>query len=93
MFMHGRSQDQAAVPTTHGIVLPVFGLSIDERLTTTRAVRKRLELMRPVGEDVLGIPYEQVMQTVLIPATHKLGTEFEPAARKLLETELHWKRW
>ena len=42
---------------------------------------------------MLDFPYEQVMQTVLIPATHKLGTEFEPAARKPLETVLHWERW
>ena len=43
--------------------------------------------------DVLGIPYEQVMQVGLIPVAYTLGTRFKPAARKLLESVLHWDRW
>jgi nitroreductase len=33
--------------------MPILPLSTDELLTTTRAVRKRLDFDRPVGEDVL----------------------------------------
>src|SRR5262245_34501926 len=33
--------------------MPVLDLSIDELLTTTRAVRKRLDLTRPVGPKVI----------------------------------------
>jgi nitroreductase len=43
--------------------------------------------------DVLGIPYEQVMQVGLIPVAYTLGTDFKPAARKPLESVLHWERW
>jgi nitroreductase len=43
--------------------------------------------------DVLGIPYEQVMQVGLIPVAYTLGTEFKPAARKPLDEVLHWDRW
>lgn len=43
--------------------------------------------------DVLGIPYEQIMQVGLIPVAYTLGTEFKPAARKPLEEVLHWNRW
>ncbi len=43
--------------------------------------------------DVLGIPYEQVMQAGLIPVAYTLGTMFKPAARKPLESVLHWDRW
>ena len=43
--------------------------------------------------DVLGIPYEQVMQVGLIPVAYTLGTRFKPAARKPLESVLHWDRW
>ncbi len=43
--------------------------------------------------NVLGIPYEQVMQVGLIPVAYTLGTEFKPAARKPLESVLHWDRW
>jgi nitroreductase len=43
--------------------------------------------------DVLGIPYEQVMQAALIPVAYTLGTDFKPAPRKSLESVLHWDRW
>ena len=42
---------------------------------------------------VLGIPYEEVMQAALIPVAYTLGTQFKPAARKPLESVLHWDRW
>jgi nitroreductase len=43
--------------------------------------------------DILGIPYEQVMQVALIPIAYTLGTTFKPAARKQLEAVVHWNRW
>ncbi|SRR5579884_938492 len=43
--------------------------------------------------DILGIPYEQVMQVGLIPVAYTLGTTFKPAARKPLDTVLHWEQW
>ncbi len=43
--------------------------------------------------EVLGIPYEEVMQTTLIPVAYTLGTDFKPAARKHLDSVLHWDRW
>ena len=43
--------------------------------------------------EVLGIPYEQVMQAALIPVAYTLGTDFKPALRKSLESVLHWDRW
>jgi nitroreductase len=42
---------------------------------------------------VLGIPYEDVMQAALIPVAYTVGTEFKPAPRKPLESVLHWNRW
>ena len=42
---------------------------------------------------VLGIPYEQVMQAALIPVAYTLGTDFKPATRIPLESVLHWDRW
>ena len=42
---------------------------------------------------VLGIPYEQVMQAALIPVAYTLGTDFKPAPRKPLDSVLHWDRW
>ena len=43
--------------------------------------------------EVLGIPYEEVMQAALIPMAYTLGTDFKPAARKPLESVLHRDRW
>jgi nitroreductase len=43
--------------------------------------------------EVLGIPYQEVMQAGLIPVAYTLGTEFKPAARKPLESVVHWDRW
>jgi len=43
--------------------------------------------------ELLGIPYEQVMQAGLIPVAYTLGTDFKPASRKPLESVLHSNRW
>ena len=42
---------------------------------------------------VLGIPFEQVMQAALIPVAYTLGMDFKPAPRIPLESVLHWDRW
>lgn len=42
---------------------------------------------------VLGIPYEKVTQTALIPVAYTLGTAFKPAPRAPLESVLHWEKW
>ncbi|GHO42429.1 nitroreductase family protein [Ktedonospora formicarum] len=43
--------------------------------------------------DVLGIPYERIMQTALIPVAYALGDTFKPATRKPLDEVIHWNRW
>jgi nitroreductase len=43
--------------------------------------------------EILGIPYERVMQAALIPVAYTIGTDFKPAARKPLDTMVHWDRW
>ncbi len=43
--------------------------------------------------DVLGIPYEQVMQAALIPVAYTLGTDFKPAKRPPLAQVVHRDRW
>ena len=43
--------------------------------------------------ELLGIPYDEVMQTALIPVAYTLGTDFKPGPRKPLETMLHWDAW
>jgi nitroreductase len=43
--------------------------------------------------ELLGIPYDQVMQAALIPVAYTVGTEFKPAVRNSLETMAHWDHW
>jgi nitroreductase len=43
--------------------------------------------------EILGIPYDKIMQTALLPVAYSIGTDFKPARRKPLETMAHWERW
>jgi nitroreductase len=43
--------------------------------------------------ELLGIPFEAVMQTALIPVAYTIGTEFKPAVRAPLDSFVHWDRW
>jgi nitroreductase len=43
--------------------------------------------------EILGIPYDEIMQTALLPVGYTIGTDFKPARRKPLETMVHWERW
>ncbi|HEY7694299.1 MAG TPA: nitroreductase family protein [Gaiellaceae bacterium] len=43
--------------------------------------------------DLLGIPYDEVMQAALIPVAHTIGTEFKPGVRAPLDSFVHWDRW
>ena len=42
---------------------------------------------------VLGIPYEKIVQAALIPVAHTLGTDFKPGSRVPLDDILHWDKW
>lgn len=42
---------------------------------------------------ILGIPFDSVVQVGLIPVAYTLGTKFSPAPRLPLETMVHWQRW
>jgi nitroreductase len=43
--------------------------------------------------ELLGIPYDEVMQGALIPVAYTIGTDFKPARRKPLDSMLHWDAW
>ena len=43
--------------------------------------------------EVLGIPYDKVMQGGLIPIAYTLGTDFKPAKRQPLHEVTHWDAW
>jgi nitroreductase len=74
-------------PATWSFMLAARSRGLGTVLTTLH-----LDFEREAA-DVLGIPYEQVMQVGLIPVAYTLGTDFKPGARKPLESVLHWNRW
>ncbi|WP_420638956.1 nitroreductase family protein [Candidatus Poriferisocius sp.] len=43
--------------------------------------------------ELLGIPYDEVMQVALIPFAHTIGTDFRPARREPLELVTRWNHW
>ena len=43
--------------------------------------------------ELLGIPFDRVMQAALIPVAYTVGGDFRPAARKPLDTLVHFDRW
>jgi nitroreductase len=43
--------------------------------------------------DLLGIPYDEVMQAALIPVAYTIGTAFKPGPRTPLDTMVHWDGW
>jgi nitroreductase len=43
--------------------------------------------------ELLGIPYDEVMQAALIPVAHTIGEDFRPGPRNPLDTIVHWDRW
>jgi nitroreductase len=43
--------------------------------------------------EVLGIPYDEVMQVALIPMAYTLGTDFKAGARAPLEEFVRWDGW
>ncbi len=47
---------------------------------------------RKVAE-LLGIPYEEITQTALIPVAYTLGTDFKVAPRKAMDAVVHFDNW
>lgn len=80
---------------TWGSILPAawsFMLAARARGLGTTWTTLHLLYEREVAE-VLGIPYEEVMQTVLIPVAYTLGTDFKSGPRIPLDSVVHWEQW
>ena len=42
---------------------------------------------------ILGIPYDEVMQVALLPVAYTRGTDFKPARRLPVDRIVHWDTW
>ena len=64
-------------------------MTVDEALTTTRAVRKRLDVIRPVRRDVaLEHPLEHVV--AIQPSRRAVRSNFASATRKSKSSTCVW---
>lgn len=43
--------------------------------------------------EILGIPFEEVMQVALVPVAHTIGTDFRPGPRRSLDEVVRWETW
>ncbi len=79
----------------YGSILPAvwsFMLAARARGLGTSWTTLHLLHEKPIAE-LLGIPYDTVMQTALTPVAFTVGTEFKPARRKALDQVLHVDGW
>jgi nitroreductase len=95
--LEGRTENLPVVEQASqwGAILPAtwsFMLAARSRGLGTVLTGIHLAYERDAAE-LLGIPYEQVMQTALLPVAYTLGTTFKPALRKPLDTVLRWNKW
>jgi nitroreductase len=93
----GRTEGAAATEQASqwGSILPAvwsFMLAARARGLGTCWTTLHLRHEREAAE-LLGIPYDRVMQAALIPVAHTIGEEFRPGPRKPLDSMVHWDQW
>ncbi|MFC9948834.1 nitroreductase family protein [Streptomyces pratensis] len=78
-----------------GSVLPAvwqFMLAARSRGLGTAWTTPHLHYEREAAE-LLGIPYETVLQTALVPVAHTVRTDFRPGPRVDPDEIAHWDTW
>jgi nitroreductase len=93
----GRCEGQPSVVQAglYGSILPAawsFMLAARNRGLGSAWTTLHLFFEREAAE-LLGIPYERITQTAMIPVAYSLGTDFKPAPREPLDKVLHWDTW
>ena len=95
--IRGRMEGQPIVAQagTWGSILPAvwsFMLAARTRGLGTAWTTVHLSYEQEAAE-VLGIPYQEVMQAALVPVAYTLGTDFKPGSRTGLDEVVHWDQW
>ena len=83
----GASMFGSILPATWSFMLAARARGLGTAWTTLHLIHER-----EVAE-ILGIPYDEVMQVALTPVAHVTGDPFRPAKRKPLEGLLHVDGW
>jgi nitroreductase len=95
--VEGRTEDAPAplqasrwasiIPAAWSFMLAARARGLGTVWTTFHLMRER------EAADILGVPFDDVMQAALIPVAYTLGTDFRPGARKPLDSMVHWDGW
>jgi nitroreductase len=92
----GRTDSSVALQAAQwGSILPAtwsFMLAARARGLGTVLTTWHLDYEREAA-DLLGIPYDAVMQAALVPVAFTKGTDFRAGPRKPLGEVVHWERW
>ncbi len=89
------SQPPIAQASTWGSIMPAawsFMLAARNRGLGSSWTSLHLMFEQEVA-DIVGIPYAEWSQAVLIPVGYTKGTDFKPARREPLGSVLHWDHW
>jgi nitroreductase len=81
------SQWGSIIPATWSFMLAARARGLGTTWTTWHLKYER------EAAQILGIPYDEVMQAALIPVAHTLGTDFKPTKRKPVEAVVRWNQW
>ncbi|HEY6016822.1 MAG TPA: nitroreductase family protein [Gaiellaceae bacterium] len=74
-------------PATWSFMLAARSRGLGTVLTSFHLMHER------EAAELLGIPYDRVMQAALVPVAYTIGTDFKPGRRAPLETMVHWDEW
>jgi nitroreductase len=74
-------------PATWSFMLAARSRGLGTVLTSFHLMHER------EAAELLGIPFDQVMQAALVPVAYTVGTDFKPGRRAPLETIVHWDGW
>jgi nitroreductase len=75
------------MPAAWSLMLAARSRGLGTCWTTFHLFRER------EAAELLGIPFDEVMQGALIPVAYTIGTEFKPGVRAPLDSFVHWDRW
>jgi nitroreductase len=81
------SQWGSILPATWSFMLAARARGLGACWTTLHLRHER------EAAELLGIPYDDVMQAAMIPVAHSIGDQFSPGPRRALDTVLHWEQW
>jgi hypothetical protein len=73
--------------------MALLPLDADQLLTTTRAVRKRLDFSRTVEDSIADFLGERMGDAPALILACNVGTDFKPAVRPATDSIIHWDTW